>query len=226
MAFRSRSAFSLVALLVVIAILAILAAFLFPVFARAKAQAKQAQCLSNLNQIGKAMMLYMNDYDDVFPAALDASDRHSPDIWNAFPEFRNRIASMPMMHDALQPYAKSMGIFRCPSDSGTRVLDNHFPVAFPSAPTMHAVFGSSYFFRTEIAFRAMQQTSFKLPADVNVMFDGAGHWHGSKRALEPGDNYDAFLDLTRGYRYNCLFGDMHVKSLHYHQIQNAWDVDL
>lgn len=221
-----RRAFSLVELLVVIAILAILVGILFPVFARARASAKQSTCLSNLKQIGAAMTLYMADYDDMFPAAVDASDRFAPGIWSDFPEFQARIPSMPLMHEALQPYAKSAAIFRCPSDQGTRMLDSNFPTPFPAQPTLFQVYGSSYFFRTEIAFRSMSQTSLELPADVNVMFDGGGHWHGSTRGLAPDDGMREYFDKTRGFRYNVLFGDMHAKSRTFDGLQRAWDTPL
>jgi prepilin-type N-terminal cleavage/methylation domain-containing protein len=59
-----RRAFTLIELLVVIAIIAILAAILFPVFARAKMQAKASSSISNINQIAKAWQLYAQDYDD------------------------------------------------------------------------------------------------------------------------------------------------------------------
>src|ERR1043165_5678070 len=172
-----RRGFTLVELLVVIAIISILAALLFPVFARAKAAAKQTACISNLRQIGDAITIYMNDYDDIFPHAVDASDKWAPQIWDPFPDFRNQIPYMPLMSEALQPYLKNHDVFHCPADSGTHVLDDHFPQVFESAPSMFAVYVSSYFFRTEIAFKAYSSTNYQLPAQVNVMFDGAGHWH-------------------------------------------------
>jgi prepilin-type N-terminal cleavage/methylation domain-containing protein len=64
---RPRTGFTLIELLVVIAIIAILAAILFPVFAQAREKARQSGCLSNLKQIGTALMMYTQDYDEAFP---------------------------------------------------------------------------------------------------------------------------------------------------------------
>lgn len=219
-------AFTLIELLTVIAIIAILAAILFPAFARAKESAKKTQCLSNLRQIGNGIVLYMDDSDGIFPHALDASDKFDPQIWAQFPDYQSQIPTMPFLTDVLQPYIKSYDLFHCPSDSGTVVLDSHFPDSFVSSPTMFRTYGSSYFFRTEIAFRAYTDSSFELPASTNVMFDGAGHWHGDGRGLQPNDDFDTVINLLHGYRYNCLFGDFHVKSLAYDQLQAAWATKL
>src|ERR1700737_3356523 len=59
--------FTLIELLVVIAIIAILAAILFPVFAQARAKARQATCLSNLKQIGTGLVMYAQDHDQTLP---------------------------------------------------------------------------------------------------------------------------------------------------------------
>lgn len=221
-----RKAFTLIELLVVIAIIAILAAFLFPVFARAKAAAKQSQCISNLKQIGASIALYMADYDEIFPNAIDPSDRWSPDIWASEPDFQSRISRMPMLYEVTQPYAKSKDIWHCPSDSGTYVLDNHWPSPFRTDPTMWQKYGTSYFFRTEIAFKFYSQTSFKLPANVNVVFDGAGHWHGGGPPLTETMDEGQFFDAYRQLRYNTLFGDFHARSLTADQIQEAWNTEL
>jgi prepilin-type N-terminal cleavage/methylation domain-containing protein len=62
-----RSGFTLIELLVVIAIIAILAAILFPVFAQAREKARSAACLSNLKQMGTALQMYGQDYDEGLP---------------------------------------------------------------------------------------------------------------------------------------------------------------
>lgn len=100
---RKSSGFTLIELLVVIAIIAILAAILFPVFAQAREKARSASCLSNMKQLGTAIIMYVQDYDETFPIGLD-NDWH--DSWAI----------------GVQPYVKNEGILRCPSD-GDKQLD-------------------------------------------------------------------------------------------------------
>jgi prepilin-type N-terminal cleavage/methylation domain-containing protein len=66
---RRAHGFTLIELLVVIAIIAILAAILFPVFARAREQARKTTCASNMKQIATATLMYAQDYDELFPGS-------------------------------------------------------------------------------------------------------------------------------------------------------------
>jgi prepilin-type N-terminal cleavage/methylation domain-containing protein/prepilin-type processing-associated H-X9-DG protein len=93
-------AFTLIELLVVIAIIAILAAILFPVFAQAREKARQASCTSNLAQLGRAGMMYVQDYDEKFPG-LHGGFGGDPTT-------------------TMQPYIKNWRIFYCP--------DRHTPI--------------------------------------------------------------------------------------------------
>src|SRR5579871_3515415 len=116
---RSASrAFTLIELLVVIAIIAILAALLFPVFATARAKARQAVCTSNLRQIGLSIDMYMQDNDGLYPYAVDPADKYTPQIWASAPDFMQQIPNIGLMHEVLQPYIKSKELFHCPADTG------------------------------------------------------------------------------------------------------------
>jgi general secretion pathway protein G len=222
-----KRGFTLIELLVVIAIIAILAGILFPVFARAKAAAKNTACVSNLRQIGTGMLIYMGDNDDLFPYAVDDSDRFHPEQWSAFPQFQAAIPNISTMQVALQPYIKSTQIFHCPSDSGSQVLENHYPALnFVGTPSDFATFGSSYLYRTELCVNAKTQTSLQNPAAINVYFDGQGFWHGNGGEIEASDDVNTIIEKLHGDRYNTFFADMHAKSLSYDQLQQAWNTPL
>ncbi len=77
---RSRRAFTLVELLVVIGILAILAALLLPALTSAQAKGKRAVCLSNLRQVGLALTAYAHDYEGRIPFGPKAPPFTSPAI--------------------------------------------------------------------------------------------------------------------------------------------------
>ena len=84
-----HSAFTLIELLVVIAIIAILAAILFPVFAQARESARMASCLSNMKQMGTAMTMYAQDYDEMFVPLYTLAEIYGVArnvIWKARPD--------------------------------------------------------------------------------------------------------------------------------------------
>lgn len=112
-----KRAFTLIELLVVIAIIAILAAILFPVFAQARAKARQTSCLSNLKQIGIGLMMYTQDYDETLPGN-DVSNGYAAGYnrnlgWNE-PYNPTVVATLRNWARDVQPYVKNFGIYKCP----------------------------------------------------------------------------------------------------------------
>ena len=208
---RARAGFTLIELLTVIGIIAILAALTFPVFASARGKAREITCVSNLRQIGLAIRMYAQDHDEIYPWAVDPTDKYTPIIWSAHPEFQAEIPFMPLIHEVLQPYIRSKNLFHCPADSGYTVED-FTGVPLDATPTSFAKFGTSYNYRTEIAFLRAGEPVFRSPAELNVMFDAAGKWHGGL--------------IFQRMRYNVLHGDGHVKNLHRDQMQLLWSLPV
>jgi prepilin-type N-terminal cleavage/methylation domain-containing protein/prepilin-type processing-associated H-X9-DG protein len=112
---KNRRFFTLIELLVVIAIIAILAAILFPVFAQARDKARGASCLSNTKQIGTAVLMYAQDYDEVIPRNAH-SDPPRVLEGNHFVD-----CSTPRWMDVIYPYIKNEQVFNCPSDSFSNI---------------------------------------------------------------------------------------------------------
>ncbi len=107
--YSTRKGFTLIELLVVIAIIAILAAILFPVFARARENARRASCQSNLKQISLGILQYTQDFDEYLPKEANTG---GPTLSTGFPAGSG--VNHLWMH-MIYPYVKSAQVFNCPS---------------------------------------------------------------------------------------------------------------
>jgi len=114
---QKRSGFTLIELLVVIAIIAILAAILFPVFAQAREQARKTSCFSNTKQWALGEIMYIQDYDETFTPAWNASQpilRDNGSVYRtAFP-----------WNALVQPYMKSIQMNLCPDNPWNATILN------------------------------------------------------------------------------------------------------
>ncbi len=204
-----RKAFTLIELLVVIAIIAILAAILFPVFARARENARRASCMSNLKQIALGFRMYSQDYDEKMPM-MSTNTSTTPVIpgdtqfnyYSGGGYYWNTWASQ------IYPYIKSTQIFLCPSNPFTTTNPYVWYGSSYGLPS-NAVNSSgalvSYFnTTTSISLAQFQQPS----QSMLISEKGAG---GGPQYLLSGQYYAMWAAHFDGG--NVAFVDGHVKWL-------------
>ena len=200
---QSKGAFTLIELLVVIAIIALLAAILFPVFARARENARKSSCANNLKQIGVGLAQYTQDYDERYMASGD-SGWHGEDPGDG-------TVQNASWRQKLFPYTKSTQIFRCPSNTKNSQAND---IAGPGGPAIN----KSYLINANIyrnnwvgqglLISAIQATSTRI-AVVDGQGDGFGgvYWNPEWGAGLEGRGFAGHLSSM-----NILYMDGRVKS--------------
>jgi len=231
---RLASGFTLVELLVVIGIIAILGALLFPTLSRARNSALTTACASNLKQLGNAIQLYSQDWDGIYPLAVDFADA-SPrgrEGWRFFPEELNPDAQKTVMElvalpdrrgfidQVLKNYTKTQDLWRCPSDTGLQYevvqytwggrFYTFFHGDITGDQTAFEKYQMSYGYRTELGMAGWSVDQGKSVADLVVLSDMAGYWHTRFNRY---GREDAVADTSDTVKWamNVLFGDGHVK---------------
>lgn len=160
-----RRGFTLIELLVVIAIIAILAAILFPVFAQAREAARKSSCGSNTRQFGTAVMMYCQDYDEVYSMNLDWGQLMST----------GRFVSFLDLH---LPYIKNVNIFQCPSKPQAMEMQSFLTACgypFTTAGNYrYASYNGNYcLFNDGSAARPVwSMAALNVPAETTVFYDG------------------------------------------------------
>ncbi len=107
---KTRRAFTLVELLVVIAIIAILAALLLPALTGAKSRAWSVRCVSNLRQIGLAMRMYADDFNEFFPESGTAIP------WGTVDVLPPNGSGKPSWMEQLISFTANTNLYHCPAD--------------------------------------------------------------------------------------------------------------
>lgn len=209
---RQKKAFTLIELLVVIAIIAILAAILFPVFARARENARRASCMSNLKQVGLGVMMYVQDYDEKYPLAYFASTQTPP----AFSSWTGSYWFWPQM---IYPYVKSTQVFICPSSTNTDALSLNYGVnqlvvstasismATISAPANKYLIMDAGYYRLHPAF---------IYDSSNAAYHGSPYFFPGEGNAGADCSWTTYSECKNGRHFeggNMVYADGHVKWL-------------
>jgi prepilin-type N-terminal cleavage/methylation domain-containing protein/prepilin-type processing-associated H-X9-DG protein len=207
---RACRAFTLIELLVVIAIIAILASILFPVFGRARENARRASCMSNMKQLGLAFVQYTQDYDERLPnVAIGTAAENQTGGWVFFSSFDalGVDSVFDVTQGSLYPYVKNAQVFICPSDTTGRKEGLSYATGICSAAANgEGVQAGSSVVRFDYPSTTLALAEHQVsgPGTQSSTDDGSGYtdiggmWNMSDRHLGTG---------------NVLFMDGHVKAI-------------
>jgi prepilin-type N-terminal cleavage/methylation domain-containing protein len=239
---NARRAFTLIELLVVIAIISILAAILFPVFASARENARAIAATSQAREIGIAVRMYVEDYDETFPIfqaynTLDYSGNPAP------PWASNHLG----VETELLPYIKNHDIFKDPDDVGSPFLSTGYPASVKT-DSYYDAYGSSYRYdQAGFSYIATSRGSYQddtppaagsvtrlvfdstyaFPANTRIMRDEEFPWFGP--SVDPTGSLYGYYTGTPSTDYYqqwhprggvVIFADGHAKFV---VSQGVWD---
>jgi prepilin-type N-terminal cleavage/methylation domain-containing protein len=216
---RRLKAFTLIELLVVIAIIAILAAILFPVFARAREQARATTCISNIKQLALADIMYRADYDQSFPVPNLQAANAVGDAWGELYQLHAGIGNAAQRDyikqysilAQLSPYIKNDQLFICMSDSNA-FSDHRIGQRAGSYHYRHYLgygFLQGYIDCCGTAGVVWREASFNFPAQT-YLWDDLFIWHDNR--LEPLRWLNGGTGWAPSAKISLSFMDGHAKT--------------
>ncbi len=179
----------------VLGILSLLVALLLPALQRARATSRESACATNLRQVGAALLMYLADYDDTFPYAIDPWRKAQEGFPDQGEPWYADIPRLPTFPDVMKPYLADLRVLSCPSDTG--VDDDR-----SQGRTRYEQYGMSYTFADSYGLSGKRLGDFPEPARTSYMDDIGLRWH----LLVP--RSEATFFEQRG---SALYLDGHVK---------------
>ena len=200
-----RGGFTLVELLVVLAIIGLLASLLLPAISRAKRQATNTVCVSQLRQLGIATRMYADDHEERLPSA-ELLPSHPVDAARPLPRISNVLGAYAGRAATAATNAVGPAVFQCPGDRVGR----------------YAAEGSSYEWNVELNGHRLDETRTDKMMVVRLeVIDGEpAHQSSETRSLQfPPEITPLFLDYEDFHPRppkpgkNVVFMDGHVDAL-------------
>jgi len=189
MLIKKRNSFTLIELLVVIAVIALLASMLLPALTQAREMARRIKCASGLKQWGVAFTLYLQDYDDWMPFALDSDGGPN---WNGY----YTSWAVPYLGTGTFPEPKGIGALReCPSDTEKLSIDYSMNDRIGVRTTRYRI------------GKVLCPSRTMVLADGRVIYFNETNYRTGERLVE-----------RHNGKFNVLFIDSHVESLNYDEV--------